>query len=275
MRHRRGSVAVITGMVVAMLTVLAGPTGIAFAGPITIEKVTEKFDPKTKVYTYTVVVKNTGNGVVDYTLTAQPYNDKDLDANEKPKDAAKKQTQKINIGGFQKSTFTFKFKGAEGKDWKFKYTDLYDKNGKFVTGDVGSFSLLQLPPGPNLNAIVAFPYPFPGAVAADYGRQADFFIDVTDQSLPQGWSLAGFDPSPGTPFTFSFGQSEPIGVSFTSPFPTQVGDTAFVDYDFVQPDLGFRFHARSGVEIIPEVSTWILFGIGLTLLSSIRQKSGV
>ena len=273
MHNRRGPLSVTVGFVVVLLTVLAGPVSDALAGPITIEKVTEKFDPKTKVYTYTVVIKNTGNVVVDYTLTAQPYNDKDLDANEKPKDAARKQTKKINIGGFQKSTYTFEFTGAEGKDWKFKYTDLYDKNGKFVTGDVGSFSFLQLPPAPSLAVLQSFPYPFPGAVAASYGHEADFFVDITDQKLPPGWSLSGFDPAPGTPFTFSFGQSQPINVAFASTVPTSVGDIGFVGYDFVQPDTGFRFHAESGVEVIPEPLTWVLFGFGLGLLGCGRRKS--
>ena len=91
---------------------------------ITIEKVTERFDPKTNTYTYTVVLNNTGRLVVDYYLTAQPYNDKSLDTNGKPIDAANRQVRKINIGGEQRSTYTFTFVGAEGKDWKWKYTDL-------------------------------------------------------------------------------------------------------------------------------------------------------
>ena len=257
----------------AILAVVAGPVSEALAGPITIDKVTESFDPKTGVYTYTVVVKNTGNLAADYTLTAQPYNDKELDAGDNPKDAAKKQTKKVTLGGFQKTTTVFTFTGAEGKDWKFKYTDLYDKNGKFVTGDVGSFSFLQLPPGPNLNTLFAFPYPFPDAVATAYGHDADFFIDVTEQSLPPGWSVAGFDPSPGSPFTFSFGQSQPISLSLTSAGPTSVGDVGFIRYDFVQPDVDFRFHAESGVQIVPEPATCLLLFAGLIGMGGWRRSS--
>ncbi len=265
MIHQRGAVPVLIGLVGILLGMVAGPARV-FAGPITIEKVSEAFDPKTSTYTYTVVLKNTGNVVVDYTLTAQPYNDKDLDANNKPKDAATKQTKKINIGGFQKTTVKFTFVGAEGKDWKFKYTDLYDNHGKFVTGDVGSFSFLQLPPGPNLNALLAFPYPFPFAVADAYGNTAEFFVDITDQHLPVGWSLANFTPTPGQEFTFSFGHSEPISMLLTSPVATSIGQVGFVRYDVVQPDTGFRFSAESGVEVIPEPSTWVLFGFGSSLV---------
>ena len=176
------------------------------AGPITIDKVSESFDHNTNTYTYTVVIKNTGNLVPDYFVTAQPYNDKSLGADGKPKDSTKRQIQKVTLGGFQKTTVKFTFTGAEGKDWKFKYTDIYNSDptkggATMIAGDIGEFAFRPVAPGALLDEVFAFQFPYPYAATLANLGETSFFIEVTEQSLPPGWTLALFDPLPGDLFT--------------------------------------------------------------------------
>ncbi len=219
---------------------------LAFAagsGPITIDKVSESFDPKTNEYTYTVVVKNTGKLAVDYFLTAQPYNDKTQDKSGKAKDAAARQTQKVNIGAEQKSTFKFVFKGADGKNWKFKYTDLYDgdpakKGTKLVTADIGEFSLRPVEPDHTFDQFysVQFPYPY-AAKLLDLG-ETNFYVDITDQNLPADWKLASFDPAPGDLFLLAPGEVKTVDIALRSDLPVVEGQVGSVQFDFVNPDSG-------------------------------------
>ena len=140
----------------------------------------ESFDAKTNTYTYTVVIKNTGNIVTDYFVTAQPYNDKSLGADGKPKDSAKRQIQKVTLGGFQKTTVKFTFTGAEGKDWKFKYTDIYNSDptkggATMIAGDIGEFAFRPVAPGALLDEVFAFQFPYPYAATLaveDVARKA-------------------------------------------------------------------------------------------------------
>lgn len=249
----------------AFLFLIANTTP-AFAA-ITIHKVSEKFDPKTGTYTYEVVIKNTGLLAIDYYVTAQPYNDKELGADDKPKDSAKRQVKKINIGGQQKTTVKFEFTGAEGKNWKFKYTDIYNgdpaNGGKFVTGDIGDFALRQVPAGENLNELFAVQFPYPYAASLLQLGQTDFHIEITELSIPAAWQVASFVPAEGQTFTLELREVQLVDIFLNSSQPVAQGDRGFIKFDFVNPESGLRWNSQIGAQTAPEPATLVLLGLGM------------
>lgn len=263
----------------AVIVFLLFSARLAFAaGPITIEKVTEKFDPKTNEYTYTVVIKNTGNLVPDYYVTAQPYDDKSLGEDGKPKDSAKRQIKKVTLGGHQKTTVKFVFSGAEGKNWKFKYTDVYDSDptkggAKMIVGDIGEFALRQVPPGTTGDQAFAFQFPYPYAAGLLHLGPTDFYIDITEQSLPATWELASFSPIPGNLFTLDYGQVQVVEAAFHFNAPILDGEKGFVKFDFVNPASGLRWNSEVGVVgVVPEPATIVLLGFGIVSMAFHQRK---
>jgi hypothetical protein len=215
------------------------------------------------VFTQTLVLSNSGDTeAVGVVITSQPYN-----THKEPK-----------IGGFDSSTeqqkllfkpipphssiiVKFTFTGADAKDWKWRYTDVYknfakhelykDKSGKIISADIGAWGCTQLMPGFNDPSVSQdVPLFYPNAVnAIENGQPEDFALRIDNMVMPPGWSLASFDPAPSQIFSMSPDSFTTLHMAIDTPNLLLPGQEAEVDYTLTELDDGLDYHGVFCVDV--------------------------
>ncbi len=225
--------------------------------------------------TVTIVLKNIGTSEAkDYLVTTQPFNVR-KEKGEKSYDAATKQAQSVTIGAKKEATLTFTFTGADAKDWKWKYTDVYEpKVKKPAATSLGAWDPVLVPAGPGSSFEQYVPLFYPDAAREIRGGAATSFQFVIDAlSLPPGWILSEFDPAPGLSFVLTPDTDLYLEMAFATSAMLVVGQTAFVDYTMIDVEDDLRYHGRFAVLVVPEPSTWFLFSFGLLLATSVVRRA--
>jgi hypothetical protein len=248
--------------------------------PISIERVSVKGQLIGGKWVETVILKNTGTddatGVI---VTSWPYNDKDLVNPDDPKGPRKdsatqagpgaqfSQSKTVDIPAGKQRVITFTYEGGDAKKWKNWYVDAYQGAPKVtnrVFGGLGGYAFLPVAPGPGGSFAVDIQRPYPAALlASDIFGPATFRTQITNLSLPSGWSLANFSPFVST---LAADQTAPFSVLMQAAFTTaptiSPGEVAFVDFDAVLQGTDQRWEGELGIEVTPEPSTFTLLSIG-------------
>jgi len=233
---------------------------------------------KKTVFRETIVIMNKTAMEQKTTVTVQPWDaKKDVAGN-----ATQKQKQEnVIIPPNGTKTVVFEFEGAEAKKWRFAYTDVYIGD-KLQAGNLDALSIGNIKPfedvyvaaGPGLSIPIelGFNYPDP-AIVAFGGAPADFFIQMFELSLPDGWSLSGFTPPLNESFTFDMVQRiQPIHLTINTAQVIAPGEVAVIDFDVVEPDYEMLFTGGVIVRVVPEPTAVMLLAIG-ALMFLRRQRT--
>ena len=267
----------------AVVLAAAGLARSASADP-NVKIIADKGSLKGGVFTQTLFLENDGDtDAVGAQIVSQPYNTikPDPDHPRLHTDAATPQTKIVTIPAHSGKIVTFTFSGADAKDWKWKYTDVYKplthKLYSIDSADIGAWSaLLLLPSSGPVVALQDVPLFYPNAVyALRDGDPADFSFSIDALSLPAGWTLTGFDPAPGSVFTLSGGDLFDLQMAIATNGPTRPGDRASLDYSETELDDGLVYHGSFDILVVPEPEAWTLMLIGFAGIGlAARRRAG-
>ncbi len=254
-----------------MVGVLLVASAAAACAQANVHIKSEKKALKDGTFTVTIVLDNTGaTAAEDYLVTTQPYN-RLKEKGDPGFDATSKQTKFVTIGPGKEVTLTFKFSGAEAKDWSWKYTDVYaSPKSKPVDASNGAWGAANLPAGNPGRVEEYVPLFYPDAVRQlRNGLPATFRFEIDDLSLPPGWSLAEFDPDPGALFELSPDTRLNLNVAFDTVPQLFAGDFASVDYTLIDVDDDIRYRGNYAVLVVPEPDSSRLVAVSLLILGAL------
>jgi MYXO-CTERM domain-containing protein len=226
-------------------------------------------------FTESVLLVNFGDhDAVDIPVTVQPYNTVKPDPRNPGlvTDSSSKHTAIVTVPAHKSVRVNFSFSGADDKNWKWKYTDVYTDmtETKLYSGDIGDWSYLELIASATpLHVNESVPLFYPNAVYAVHdGDPVNFSFSIDSLSLPAGWALTTFNPAPGDVFTLADGDLFNLDLGFTTSGPTTPGQTARVDYTETDLEDGFVYHGFFGAIVVPEPEDWALTLVGLAALGA-------
>lgn len=278
-RRRRWLAAVVMAFVLALIS------GIAAAqANVRINKVSGTL--QSGKWVETVELENVGNApATDWLVTSQPYNghkwqygfDKTNLIPKSGPNVTNRRTAAVTIPAGAKVIVTFQYVGAEAKVWNNWYVDVYDTVNNLIInnrhdGLIGMYKPIPVRPGQqSYNG--GFLFPYTNALATAEAGPTSFLVQLSDASVPSGWTLESLGPDR---FTLDVEQSQFMSASFSTLAGGKVGDTALVDFTILALDIpggNGAYRANIGVQVVPEPSIVALLTGGLAvLLLSMRSR---
>ena len=111
-------------------------------------------------------------------------------------------------------------------------------------------------------------------IGADIFEAATFSVEITNLSLPTGWSLADFGPAT---YTLAADGSAPFSTLMRASFITAdtifLGETAFLDYEALLLGTDQRWQGQMGIEVVPEPSFTLALAAVLAALWLCRIRA--
>ena len=308
-RAARGRAAIVSLALVLILVypVYGGPI-VPFGDPLDDTSVGKKTDivkdqlkEKTvdgkTVYEQTVEIKNKTDAEITVTVTSHPWTTsgkfkKDAEGGFTPDDrrrlvpadpvkgkfGARQEAKDIKIPAGETKTVTFTW----DEKFKLRYTDVYvdekldsGTSSRFDVASLSPFSPTMIAEGASGTFALDQLFPYPRAVYEDLfqGAAASFFIEPDFAVLPVGWSVDFLWPEVGKLFTFDM-YAEPVTllVQLNVPAAALRGQSAFLSYYVVQPDLDYRYHIYTTAVVVPEPGIALLLAISLIVLAVHRLR---